>query len=132
MILIKDNHCVASTVLVKDSDGRYVFLVKREENGYSFPATLVEPKKTGLACVISRLKELVNIKIENLELNELTNAVVNDKRIPLFVFIYEDEKVSSPAELLIEDSSLSWVHSEEIMPTLEEWKISGVPQFLLI
>ncbi|MFO8069604.1 MAG: hypothetical protein R6U02_06525 [Alkalibacterium sp.] len=132
MILIKENHYVASTVLVKDADGRYVFLVRKEENGYSFPSTLVEPKKTGLACVIGRLKELVNIKIENLELNELTNAVVNDNRIPLFVFIYEDENVSSPSELLMEDSGLSWVHSENIMSTLEEWKISGVPQFLLM
>ncbi|WP_423189756.1 NUDIX hydrolase [Alkalibacterium sp. f15] len=132
MMLIKDNHHVASTILVKDSDGRYVFLVKKEENGYSFPATRIEPKKTGLACMISRLKELVNIEIEKLELNELTNAIVNDNRVPLFVFIYEDENILSPDELLIEDSGLSWVHSDNIMSTLEEWKISGVPQFLLI
>ena len=132
MTLIKGNHYVASTILVKDSDGRYVFLVKKEENGYSFPATLVEPNKTGLACVISRLKELVNIEIEKLELNELTNAIVNDNRIPLFVFIYEDENVTSPVDLLIGDSGLSWAHSENIMSTLEEWEISGVPQFLLI
>jgi len=130
--LIKENHYVASTILVKDSDGRYVFLVKKEEDGFSFPATLVEPRKTGLACVINRLKEIVDIEIEKLELTELTNAIVNDDRIPLFVFIYEDDNLSSPYDLLIEDSELSWVHSDNIVSTLEQWKISGVPQFLLI
>lgn len=130
--MIKENHYVASTILVKDSDGRYVFLVKKEEDGFSFPATLVEPRKTGLACVINRLKEIVDIEIEKLELTELTNAIVNDDRIPLFVFIYEDDNLSSPYDLLIEDSELSWVHSDNIVSTLEQWKISGVPQFLLI
>lgn len=130
--MINENHYVASTILVKDSEDRYVFLVKREEEGYSFPATQVEPKKTGLACVINRLKELVSIEIEKLELNELTNAIVDDNRIPLFVFIYEDKNLSSPEDLLIEDNGLSWVHSENIVSTLEQWKISGVPQFLLI
>ena len=130
--MIKENHYVASTILVKDTDGRYVFLVKKEEDGFSFPATLVEPRKTGLACVISRLKEIVDIEIEKLELTELTNAIVNDDRIPLFVFIYEDDTLSSPYDLLIEDSELSWVHSDNIVSTLEQWKISGVPQFLLI
>lgn len=130
--MIKENHFVASTIIVKDSDGRYVFLVRKEENGFSFPATSVEPKKTGLACVINRLKELVNIEIEKLELNELTNAIVDDNRIPLFVFIYEDDTISSPEELLRDNSGLSWVHSDNVMTTLEQWKISGVPQFLLI
>lgn len=130
--MIKENHYVASTILVKDTDGRYVFLVKKEEDGFSFPATLVEPRKTGLACVISRLKEIADIEIEKLELTELTNAIVNDDRIPLFVFIYEDDNLSSPYDLLIEDSELSWVHSDNIVSTLEQWKISGVPQFLLI
>lgn len=130
--MIKENHYVASTILVKDEEGRYVFLVKEEKDGYSFPASIVEPKKTGLACVINRLKEIVDIEIEKLELNELTNAVVNDIRIPLFVFVYEDDDLSSPEDLLIEDNGLSWVHSQNLISTLEDWKISGVPQFLLI
>ncbi|MDZ7834308.1 MAG: hypothetical protein U5K84_02290 [Alkalibacterium sp.] len=82
--------------------------------------------------MINRLKEIVDIEIEKLELTELTNAIVNDDRIPLFVFMYEDETLSSPYDLLIEDSELSWVHSDNIVSTLEQWKISGVPQFLLI
>ncbi|MER2064274.1 MAG: hypothetical protein ABS873_06450, partial [Alkalibacterium sp.] len=66
--MIKGNHYVASTILVKDEEGRFVFLVKEEKDGYSFPASIVEPGKTGLACVINRMKEIVDIDIEKLEL----------------------------------------------------------------
>ena len=78
------------------------------------------------------MKEVLLLDAEKLELNELTNAVVANHRVPLFVFNYEDEKIKSPMELLPEDSELSWEHSEKITKTLKDWEISGVPQFLLI
>ncbi|GEQ33188.1 hypothetical protein ACEN4P_09290 [Marinilactibacillus psychrotolerans] len=130
--MIAKNHYVACTVLVKDENDRFVFLVKKEAEGFSFPATEVLPRKTGLACIIDRMKEVLLLDAEKLELNELTNAVVANHRVPLFVFNYEDEKIKSPMELLPEDSELSWEHSEKITKTLKDWEISGVPQFLLI
>ncbi|API90287.1 hypothetical protein BKP56_06675 [Marinilactibacillus sp. 15R] len=126
------NRYVACTVLVKDEDDRFVFLVKKEAEGFSFPATEVLPRKTGLACIIDRMKEVLLLDVEKLELNELTNAVVANHRVPLFVFNYEDEQIKSPMELLPEDSELTWEHSEKITKTLKDWEISGVPQFLLI
>ncbi|WP_256864612.1 hypothetical protein [Marinilactibacillus piezotolerans] len=130
--MIAKNHYVACTVLVKDEEDRYVFLVKKEEEGFSFPATEVLPKKTGLACIIDRMKEVLLLEVEKLELNELTNAVVENHRVPLFVFTYEDEQLRTPLDLLPDNSELSWEHSEKITKTLKEWEISGVPQFLLI
>lgn len=118
--------------MVKDENGRYVFLVKQIEDGYSFPVTSVESKKTGLACIIESMKSMLHIEVENLELNELTNAVVNDHRVPLFVFTYEDDTIKNPNQLLPQNSGLSWLHSENLTHTLEEWELSGVPQFLLI
>ncbi|MCC5889247.1 MAG: hypothetical protein JJU01_01675 [Alkalibacterium sp.] len=129
---MRENHYVACTIMVKDNDGRYVFLVSEENDGYAFLATQIKPERTGLASVIDRLKEVASLKIENLELNELTNAVVNDNSIPLFVFLYEDKESTNPDALLLDETDLSWVHSENIISTLEQWKISGVPQFLLI
>lgn len=123
---------MACTVLVKNEDGRYVFLVSKEDNGFAFLATTVKPKQTGLASVISRLKEVIDLDIEKLELNELTNAIVEDNRIPLFVFVYEDASLTYPDQLLSDEDELSWVYSDNIISTLEQWKISGVPQFLLI
>lgn len=130
--MIAEQRYVACTIMAKDENGRYVFLVKQEENGFSFPATTVEPKKTGLACVIDQIKETLSVEVEKLELNELTNAVVDEHSVPLFVFTYEDDSVEDPRQLLPEGSSLSWLHSENLTQTLEEWEISGVPQFLLI
>lgn len=130
--MMRENHYVACTIMVKDNDGRYVFLVSEENDGYAFLATQIKPERTGLASVIDRLKEVASLKIENLELNELTNAVVNDNSIPLFVFLYEDKESTNPDALLLDETDLSWVHSENIISTLEQWKISGVPQFLLI
>lgn len=75
---------------------------------------------------------MCNLDIEKLELNELTNAIVDDNRIPLFVFIYEDINLVDPDQLLAESYDLSWEHSDNVIATLEQWKISGVPQFLLI
>lgn len=118
--------------MAKDKNGRYVFLVNKEDTGFSFPATSVEPKKTGLACIIDRIKETLVVEVEKLELNELTNAVVNQHSVPLFVFTYEDDSLQDPEQLLPKGSSLSWLHSENLTKTLEEWEISGVPQFLLI
>lgn len=132
MNLMKENHYVACTILVKGKDGRYVFLVRKEDEGFAFLATTVRPKQTGLASVINRLKEICNLDIEKLELNELTNAIVDDNRIPLFVFVYEDNDLVDPDQLLANESDLSWEHSENVISTLEQWKISGVPQFLLI
>lgn len=132
MNVMKENHYVACTIMVKSKDGRYVFLVRQEDKGFSFLATQVKPKETGLASVINRLKEVCNLNIEKLELNELTNAIVEENRIPLFVFIYEDDELVDPEQLLTDDCDLSWVHSDNVISTLEQWKISGVPQFLLI
>ncbi|GAB2318658.1 hypothetical protein IRB23SM22_09160 [Alkalibacterium sp. s-m-22] len=130
--MMKENHYVACTILVKDENGRYVFLVRKQDEGFAFLATTVKPKQTGLASVIDRLKQVSNLDIEKLELNELTNAIVDDNRIPLFVFIYENGDLDRPDDLLTENTDLSWVHSENVITTLEQWKISGVPQFLLI
>lgn len=132
VVLIVDNHYVACTIMVKDENERYVFLVKQKSEGYSFPVTSVKSNKTGLACIIESMKSMLAIEVENLELNELTNAVVNEYSVPLFVFTYEDETIESPNELLLEESQLSWLHGEKLTQTLEEWEITGVPQFLLI
>lgn len=129
---MKENHYVACTIMVKDEEGRYVFLVSKENDGYAFLATNIKPEQTGLASVIERLKEIASFRMDYLELNELTNAIVKETSIPLFVFLYEGDEVTNPDDLLLGKEDLSWVHSENIVSTLEQWKISGVPQFLLI
>ncbi|MER2226841.1 MAG: hypothetical protein ABS916_07295 [Carnobacterium sp.] len=120
---------VAGTIMAKGPEGKYVFLVKAEAEVHSFPTTEISDVKTGLATILEALKIILPIKATDLNLYELTNAVVNDNRIPLFVFELYDEEADY--RLLTEsgDNSLTWLHSDELTKTLENWEISGVPQF---
>lgn len=120
---------VAGTIMAKGPEGKYVFLVKAEAEVHSFPTTEISDVKTGLATILEALKTILPIKATDLNLYELTNAVVNDNRIPLFVFELYDEEADY--RLLTEsgDNSLTWLHSDELTKTLENWEISGVPQF---
>lgn len=124
-----DKRWVAGTIMAKGPEGKYVFLVKVEAEMHSFPTTEISDVKTGLATILEALKTILPIKATDLNLYELTNAVVNDNRIPLFVFELYDEEADY--RLLTEsgDNSLIWLHSDELTKTLEKWEISGVPQF---
>ena len=123
-----EKHSVACTVMAKDADGDYVFLVENQLKGFGFLRAAVSKNKTGLASVIEKVKQELKVKAADLELFELTNAVVEESRIPLFVFSYRNEEVDFKT-LLIEGSNLSFQYSENLSSTFKEWQISGVPQF---
>ncbi|MBT2731973.1 hypothetical protein [Carnobacterium sp. ISL-102] len=120
---------VAGTIMAKDPEGKYVFLVKKETDMDFFTATEINSAKTGLASIIDKLKTILPIEASDLKLYELTNAIVNDDRIPLFVFEFLNEEVNYRLLTENNDSSLFWLDSDELTKTLERWEISGVPQF---
>lgn len=120
---------VAGTIMAKDPEGKYVFLVKKETDMDFFTATEINSAKTGLASIIDKLKTVLPIEASDLKLYELTNAIVNDDRIPLFVFEFLNEEVNYRLLTENNDSSLFWLDSDELTKTLERWEISGVPQF---
>lgn len=120
---------VAGTIMAKGPEGKYVFLIKKETEEPSFPTTEIKDTKTGLACILEKLKTILPIEASDLKLYELTNAVVNDNRVPLFVFEFNNEEVENKLLTESNDDSLSWLHSDELTKTLEKWEISGVPQF---
>lgn len=123
-----EKHCVACTVMAKDEEGDFVFLVENHSKGFGFLRTAIGENKTGLASIIEKVKEELTIDVSELELYELTNAVVEKSRIPLFVFSCRNEGINFN-DVLIEGSNLSWQYSESLSPTFEKWQISGVPQF---
>ena len=61
---------------------------------------------------------------------ELTNAIVADVRIPLFVFELTENLDDLESLLKVsKDDTLSWQHTDAIRGALSTWEISGVPQF---
>ncbi len=123
-----DKHSVACTVIAKDGEGDYVFLLENQSKGYGFLNTEVSKNKTGLASIIEKVKAELKVSVAELELFELTNAVVEKNRIPLFVFSCRNEELDFN-DLLVEGSTLSWQHTENLSRTFKKWQISGVPQF---
>lgn len=121
-------HYVACTVMAKDEKGRIAFLVKKKEDGFILPTSRIEHNKTGMACIIENLKEVLTFNVSNLELSELTNAVVKEESIPLFVFTYSNEE-TKPLQDLLKKEEFSWQYSETLYHTLEDWQFTGVPQF---
>ncbi|MFL2099679.1 hypothetical protein [Desemzia sp. FAM 24101] len=120
---------VAGTVMAQAFNGKYVFLVKNQEESYELPTTPICDNKTGLACMIDELKTILDIEGSALDLCELTNSVVNDSRIPLFVFAL-NKKFTELNELLKENSThYAWMPSDTLIETLEDMDISGVPIF---
>ncbi|MBM6615786.1 hypothetical protein JTF06_12910 [Desemzia sp. RIT804] len=120
---------VAGTVMAQAFNGKYVFLVKNQEELYKLPTTPISDNKTGLACIIEELKTILDIEGSSLDLYELTNSVVNDSRVPLFVFAL-NKKFTELNELLKENSThYAWMPSDTLIETLENMDISGVPIF---
>lgn len=118
------------TVIIKGTDERMMFLVENDheaESEFMFPNIAATSVGTGLATVINELTKVLDIDIEELELSELTNACINELRLPLFVFSYEYD--SDPNELLTKKAGYTWQFSDSFTDTLQKYDISGVPSF---
>lgn len=120
---------VAGTIMTHNPEGKYVFLVKEENEKVSFPVTQILDTQTGLASILEELKKQLAIDIQHLNLFELTNAVVNGINIPLFVFEVANKEIQVSTILKENLTHLSFVQSATLTEALEEWEITGVPQF---
>jgi len=126
--MINNNPCVAYTVITRREDGKMMFLVEESKAEFAFPLTSYEKSGTGLASVIEEIKSALRLDIDQLELTELINTVIENQRIPLFVFSYQDEELQLN-ELVGPTSGLHWQVSDHFTDTLQKYDISGVPNF---
>lgn len=126
--MIKNNPCLAYTIITKRSDGKLMFLVEEKESNFTFPITAYDDSCTGLASVIEEIKKVLQLDIIELELSELINTVINDQRIPLFVFNYTEEG-KKLEDLIMPESELCWQVSDSLSKTLNKYELSGVPSF---
>lgn len=130
-IPIKDwqEHHIASTVLAKDEEGNISFLVACKKGLDSLLHTKVTSRTTALAKIIKKIRGLMYLNIENLELSELTNGIYLDMQVPIYVFIYSYNSNQGLESLLRDNHRYHWVDYQEFLLTLEDWEISGVPFF---
>lgn len=126
--MVGDQSFIAYTIMVQRTDGKWIFLVKHEESDFIFPGTKNDDKHTGLATIIQEMKKRLNLNFDKVELAELTNAVIGEHRIPLFVFKYNCG-TEDPADLLLPNTNLTWQVSDNFKETIQKYEISGVPLF---
>lgn len=124
----KNKSYIAYTIIVERADGKPMFLVEHEDADFLFPATETIDEKSGLSTIIAEIKRTLSINFDKLELSELTNAVINDHRIPLFVFNYDCSECE-PEDILIKDTNYEWQISDNFTDTLQQYEIKGVPLF---
>ena len=120
---------VAGTILAKGKDDKYLFLVEDKEGKFLLPWTEICDGKTSLACIIKELKDILNVEASQLSLYDLSNAIIQGHRVPLFVFMLEDKKISAQQIVRRKEKQYSWEPSSSLIETLGEVEISGVPNF---
>ena len=126
--MIETNPSVAYTIIKKRNDGKLMFLVEEKEKNFTFPRTAYADDCTGLASVIEEIKTTLQVEVKELDLSELINTVIEDQRIPLFVFNYAQEGKELD-ELIVSHSELCWQVSDNLAHTLRKYDLSGVPSF---
>ncbi|OJG80302.1 hypothetical protein RV14_GL000671 [Enterococcus ratti] len=115
---------VAGTIMLHLEDGSKKFLVHSIDNKLEFALAELSEEKTGLANMLSFLKEIVHIDVRKINLMELTNTHVNHENIPLFVFETEQK---SQSEILGE--GYLWEGPDQMRTVLGTYEVEGVPLF---
>ncbi|CAM3282274.1 hypothetical protein [Vagococcus fessus] len=117
---------VAGTVILNTEDGNKKFLVKKESQTFDFVTTEMNGEITSLATILQELKLNALLDVNLIDLVELTNITIDDKKMPLFVFEMS-EKYESHAETIQDD--FSWESPKVMRDVLARFNISGVPLF---
>lgn len=128
--MVEKQSLIAYTVMVQRTDGKWMFLVQQDLSDFVFPGiqTVNNMNSTGLSSVIEVLKRDLDLNFNKLELIELTNAIYEKERLPLFVFKYHCG-TQRPSQLLLPHSNLEWQVSDRFKETIQRYEISGVPLF---
>lgn len=118
------NKRVAGTIMLHLEDGSKKFLVHSRENKLEFACADHSNDKTGLANILSFLKEIVHIDVSKINLMELTNTHINQENVPLFVF--ETEQKNQQEQL---GEGYHWEDPGQMRTVLGIYEVDGVPIF---
>ena len=116
---------IAGTVILTQSNGEKLFLVKQENEKMHLVSTKGDSEKTGLASILEVLKKEVHLEITQLKLLELTNGVIAGTNVPLFVFELEEQ---ADVQLVLPDQ-YQWRTFEQMQKVIQKFEIEGMPQF---
>ncbi|MGX7329755.1 hypothetical protein [Enterococcus bulliens] len=115
---------IAGTIMLTMSDGTKKFLVNKCQNEQHLVSAIAQPEKTGLASILERLKQEVQLDVTHLALLELTNGVIKGQSVPLFVFEATQEHVDMQLPL-----DYVWEDFKHFQRIVQKFNIEGMPSF---
>lgn len=122
---ILENKQIAATVILNKADGSKRFLMHQSSAQSTLVVANANGENTGLANVLQVLKEQVAIDVYQLQLVELTNGIIKDRRMPIFVFeMNENEDVN--IELA---DGYTWKDTQYFMERIANFEVKGMPLF---
>lgn len=120
-----ENKQIAATVILNKADGSKRFLMHQTSEQSTLIVANVDEEKTGLANVLQVLKENVAIDVYQLQLVELTNGIIKDKRMPIFVF-----EMNENQEINVElPTGFTWQDPQFFMDRIANFEVKGMPLF---
>lgn len=120
-----ENKQIAATVILNKADGSKRFLMRQTSAQSTLVVANANEGNTGLANVLQVLKEQVAIDVYQLQLVELTNGIIKDKRMPIFVFeINESENMHTE----LADGYI-WKDTQYFMERIANFEVKGMPLF---
>lgn len=118
------NKKVAGTVMLHLQNGSKRFLVHAVGDTMELAPTDFSNERTGLANILSLLKDSVKLDVKKIDLVELTNGQIAEENVPLFVFETSEEKLVGD---LPED--FRWEEPQKFREIIRHYDIEGVPYF---
>lgn len=121
-------HPIAGTIMIEDESGQLRFLARKTTK--LFVSTYHYEEKTAMSAILDKIKEIVNLDFDKLELVELTNSHWNDQNIPLYLFSYNGPADDDLFFQLDDSDRYAWMNHRDLRQTFLELNIEGVPSFI--
>ncbi|MFC6171058.1 hypothetical protein [Loigolactobacillus jiayinensis] len=121
---------IAGTIMLIDETGAPKFLVTKSATHYHLLLT-DQTTRTPLATILAAFKEQLGIDITALRLSELSNVVIRDQDISLFVFEWGALTKQQLADNMtaLQLHGYSFEHPKKLKRLLAQIDMSGVPHF---
>ncbi|MFL2030196.1 hypothetical protein [Loigolactobacillus zhaoyuanensis] len=122
---------IAGTIMLIDRAGAPKFLVNKAADQYHLIMTEQKTALTPLASVLGLFKDQLGIDVTDLRLDELSNVVIQDKNISLFIFEWGTLATTQVSENIValQAHGYTFEHPKELRSLLKQIDMSGVPHF---
>lgn len=115
---------IAGTVMLTMEDGSKKFLVNLKQDALHLVSSEAQPEMTGLASILNVLKETVQLDVTKLRLLELTNGMIVNQSVPIFIFEMDQKDTTSQLP-----ETYIWEQFSEFQKIVQKFEIEGMPHF---